>query len=419
MEKTESKIMISMIVPLYKGNRYLSRIIRMYNENVWHFKDGGTTCAKTELILVNDYPDEEIILPHMDSEISNIHIIQNQKNMGIHRSKIEGLKAARGEYVFFLDQDDLISPYYFVGQHGLIGDGDAVICNVNLGEGPFYTKQHIEALDLKYYLEGHNAISSLGQVLFRKDCIPQEWQEYPLSVNGADDYYLILIMLLKKQRMIEHRKILYYHVHTGNNLSADFSAMCLSVIEIFKHTMQMGLITDKLADRVIKNRRKEIDEFTKAEAKYSGDIRRERQDNIKLINLYDRCLNNLEANYKMDNYIKTFQCSHIAIYGAGKMGQHFIYWMQDADVHIELLIDKRKKGEVNGIPVVGLSEAQRRKEKFDIIIVTPMVDTERIIADLEMLFSCPVISLESVVYNMPCQTLEAAHGADAERYLVN
>lgn len=411
----EFKMVISMIVPLYRGKQYLNRLIRMYNENDQHLKS-KIKCADTELILVNDYPDEEITFSGL--EYSNIHVVQNEENMGIQRSKIEGLRAAQGKYVFFLDQDDLISPYYFIEQYELIGDCDAVICNVDMGEGPYYLKQHVEALDLKKYLEAHNAISSLGQVLLKRACIPQEWKEYPLTVNGADDYYLLFIMLLKKQRMVEHRKVLYYHVYTGNNLSTDFKLICLSVTEIFKHILRIGMITQKQADNAIKIRQKAIDEFINAEKKYSDDIRQERQDNIKLINLYDRCLKNLEANYKLDSYIKTFQCNHIVVYGAGKMGRHFIYWMKDADVQIEFLIDQRKKGEIAGIPIIGLCEAQRKKEMFDIIIVTPMVETEKIIAGLEKLFVCPIISLESVIYNMPCELLEAAHETETERYIV-
>lgn len=414
----ESKIMISMIVPLYKGKCYLNRIIKMYSENVRHLKN-RIGCLETELVLVNDCPNEKIILLHSELKNLNVILVQNQKNIGIHRSKIEGLKAARGKYIFFLDQDDLISPYYFVDQYKLIGDCDAVICNMVLDEGPHYLKQGVEALDIERYLKGYNAISSLGQVLIKRDCVPQEWIEYPLSVNGADDYYLIFIMLLKKRRMIEHRKILYYHVYTGNNFSFDFRAMCLSVIEIFRHTRRMGLITRKQAETAIKNRQKGINELKKTEEKYPINIRQERQDNIRLINLYDKCLKNLEANYKIDNYIKTFQCSRVAVYGAGKMGRHFVYWMQNADVKIVILIDKVKRGEINGIPIVDLCEAQEQSGAFDMIIVTPMVETKDIITDLQGLFVCPVISLETVIYNMSSQLLETAHKTETARYIVN
>lgn len=412
----ETKIVISMIVLLYRGRHYLKRIIDMYSRNCRRFEE-QFPCLTAELILVNDDPGEEVILPHEDFEFQDISLVQNKRNMGIHQSKIEGLKIARGEFIFFLDQDDLISPFYFAEQYKLIDGCDAVVCNVDLGEGPHYLELHEEALDLNCYIKGYNGISSLGQVLIRKECIPKEWKSHSLSRNGADDYFLILLMLLKRQPVAEHRKALYYHVYTGDNFSTDFKAICLSVIEVLERLEQIGLIAKEISDVAIENRRKDIEEFEKIRKKYPGNIWQERLDNIRLINLYDRCLKNLEADYKMDSYIKTYRCSRIAVYGAGKMGKHFLYWMQNADIEITILIDRVKKGEINGIPIVDLHEAQERSGTFDMIVVTPMVQTKDIVMDLEGLFTCPIISLDTVVYNMSCQLLEAAHKTKTARYI--
>lgn len=416
MKKTE--ITISMIVLLYKGKHYLKRILEMYHENCIHFREQFPG-LETEMIFVNDCPDEKIDLLQVSLESYNIKIVQNERNMGIHRSKIEGLKTARGEFVFFLDQDDLISSFYFVEQYKLIGICDAVVCNADRGDGPLYSGAHEEALDLNYYLQGGNAISSLGQVLIKKVCIPKEWECDPLCMNGADDYFLIFLMILKKQPIVEHRKVLYYHVYTGGNFSTDFKAICISVIEVLERMKRAGLITQKTCYLAAKSRQNQLEEFEKIKEKYPGDVWQERLDNIKLINLYDRCLKNLEADYKMDSYIKTYRCNSIAVYGAGKMGKHFIYWMRHADVKIVVLIDRAKRGEINGIPIVDLREAKEYSENFDMIVVTPMVETDNIIIHLEKSFACPVISLETVVYNMPCQSLKRAHEVETDRYIVN
>lgn len=414
----EIRTAVSMIVLLYRGGRYLKRIVEMYSENCRHFREKYPHSV-LELILVNDYPDEEITLPQTGPGSCNIRVIQNKENMGIHCSKIEGLKTAQGEFIFFLDQDDLISPYYVAEQYGMIGNCDAVICNMDLGEGPHFRREDVEALDLKCYMEGHNAISSLGQVLLRKDALPEEWRSQFLSGNGADDYYLIFMMLLKKHRMAEHRKTLYYHVYTGSNFSKDFAAISFSVTEVLKKLGKMGLLPQEITDTAIKKRQGEMEQFMRSEEKYPSDVRKERRDNIKLINLYDRCLKNFESGYRLDSYIKTFQCHHIAMYGAGKMGRHFIYWMSDSDIKIEAAIDRIKKGCIDGIPIIGLDEAQRKRDRFDLIVVTPMAETERIIAELERLFACPVISLEAAVYNMSCQLLGTAHKTETARYIVN
>lgn len=414
----ELKIAVSMIVLLYKGNRYLKRIVEMYSENSRHFKEKYPHFI-LELILVNDYPDEKISLTQTEMKLLNIFVVQNKENIGIHRSKIESLQAAHGEFLFFLDQDDLISPYYVVEQYAMSSGCDAVICNMDFGEGPYFQKKDVEALDLDCYMEGHNAISSLGQVFLKKNAVPPEWIHYFLSGNGADDYYLIFMMLLKKQHMVEHRKALYYHVYTGSNFSSDFMAISFSVIEVLKKLEKVGLLPQKAADEAIKKRQDEMNQFLGSEEKYPCDIRQERRDNIKLINLYDRCLKNLESGYRFDSYIKTYRCNYIAMYGAGKMGRHFLYWMSHTDTKIEIVVDRMKKGFIDGIPIIGLDEAQRKKDKFDLIVVTPMAGTEKIIADLEEMFSCPIIPLEAVVYNMSCQLLESAHKVETAQYIVN
>ena len=72
------KTAISMIVPLYKGNYYLRRIMEMYSENNKNFRENFPDLI-SELILINDYPDEKIDLSILDLEFDNIYIIQNKK----------------------------------------------------------------------------------------------------------------------------------------------------------------------------------------------------------------------------------------------------------------------------------------------------------------------------------------------------
>lgn len=417
--KMGKEIDISMIVPIYKGKKYIQRIIRMFEENCSRLRqyDEGLSA---ELILVNDYPEEQIELPKPDCAEYDVSIIVNKSNIGIHKTKIEGLKYARGEYVFFLDQDDLISPHYFVEQYKAIGECDASVCNVDIGEGPYYSKSGVEALDLSIYLSGYNGIFSLGQVLFRKDRIPVEWIKKPLRKNGADDYYLLFIMLLKKQKMVEHRKTLYYHVYTGENLSTNSEAMDMSVEELLGNLVSMELLTNKQMEDANRNRDCESRRRLARREKYSESMWDERVEHIRTIRIYDKCLCNLELSYAVDSYISTFGCNRIAVYGAGKMGKHFLYWMRiSKKVLVEVCIDQKKSGQILGIPVIQIEDAKEQKDKFDMIVVTPISGTKRIIEELEQIFDCTIISLEEVVCNMSCALLETAHRSPEYIYIVN
>ena len=131
----------------------------------------------TELIIVNNSPENKILLPKKITE-HNVITISNEKNVGIHASKINGLKQAQGEYVVFLDQDDLICPDFLKKQYESIGDQDAIVCNADIGSGSFYKDSIKEAVKTDIYKKGENGIISLGQMMIKRSSIS------PLTSRG-------------------------------------------------------------------------------------------------------------------------------------------------------------------------------------------------------------------------------------------
>lgn len=91
---------ISVVVPIYKVEKYLEKCIKSILEQ---------TYKKLDIILVDDEsPDEcgKIIerYKEKDSRIRTIH----QKNGGLSDARNNGWKIARGEYILFIDSDDWI-----------------------------------------------------------------------------------------------------------------------------------------------------------------------------------------------------------------------------------------------------------------------------------------------------------------------
>ena len=92
---------ISVIVPVYKVEKYLDRCVRSVLAQT--FRD-------FELILVDDgSPDS---CPQMcddwakkDSRIKVIH----QNNQGLSAARNTGIRAASGEYINFIDSDDWVA----------------------------------------------------------------------------------------------------------------------------------------------------------------------------------------------------------------------------------------------------------------------------------------------------------------------
>lgn len=86
---------VSIIVPFYKNVEWLYQSINSIDEQNISY----------EIILINDGSMEEIDLKKID-KTDKIKFINN-KNQGAGKSRNEGISFAKGEYISFLDSDDL------------------------------------------------------------------------------------------------------------------------------------------------------------------------------------------------------------------------------------------------------------------------------------------------------------------------
>ncbi len=92
--------LISVIVPVYKTERYLARCVESIVSQ--SFKN-------TEIILVDDgSPDSSPALcDEMAQKYSNVRVLRKE-NGGLSSARNAGIEAARGKYISFVDSDDLI-----------------------------------------------------------------------------------------------------------------------------------------------------------------------------------------------------------------------------------------------------------------------------------------------------------------------
>lgn len=103
--KGENKIKISIIVPVYNGEKYVEKCI----ETIQH----QTMKTEYELIFIDDGSKDktlEIIKKHAEAD-SRIRFI-SQENRGVSVARNLGIESARGEWIVFVDVDDEIDPGY-------------------------------------------------------------------------------------------------------------------------------------------------------------------------------------------------------------------------------------------------------------------------------------------------------------------
>ena len=161
----------------------------------------------------------------------------NEKNSGIHTSRINGLSKSTDPFIIFLDQDDELINDAFVNLYKKARTSNA---DVILGNGYFEIHgnpeiifgnkwSHEFATKESSYILIRDFIVSPGQCLIKKKSIPDFWKENIMHDNGADDYLLWLSMFDHNSTFEICHEIIYVHKDTSINLSSDADKMNISV----------------------------------------------------------------------------------------------------------------------------------------------------------------------------------------------
>ena len=101
---TEKSPLISVIVPVYKVEKYLPACLDSLL---------AQTYRNFELLLVDDGSPDKCweILQQYAAQDARVRIFRKE-NGGVSSARNFGLEQARGEYIGFVDSDDFVAPQY-------------------------------------------------------------------------------------------------------------------------------------------------------------------------------------------------------------------------------------------------------------------------------------------------------------------
>lgn len=243
---------ISIIVPFYYGNLYLSRLFK----SIEKVKLISKELTEYEVIIVNDSPEVDVVVPNT---ILNVKVVNNEKNLGIQQSRINGLQYSSGNWILFLDQDDELKADGFLKQIELSKEADVVVGNgiYNLGNinkiifCNYRSMQYL--IQEKNFIKIRNLIPSPGQCLIKRSILPELWQKCALICNGADDWMLWILLFKAGARFACNSGIVYIHNDTsGGNLSADLNKMKKSSLEMLS-ILKSNNVLDKKELKYLKH----------------------------------------------------------------------------------------------------------------------------------------------------------------------
>ncbi len=119
-----SNNLISVIVPIYKTEKYLTQCLESLIKQSYKM---------IEIICVDDCsPDDSITIANdFVKRDSRVKIVHQQSNMGLAEARNSGMAAAKGDYIAFVDSDDWVTNDYIEVLYGLAqrNDADISVCS--------------------------------------------------------------------------------------------------------------------------------------------------------------------------------------------------------------------------------------------------------------------------------------------------
>lgn len=223
--------MISVIVPVYNVERYLEECLNSIQQQSY---------TDIEVILVNDGSTDhsKTICERYCEEDSRFYLL-NQTNQGQSVARNVGVAASKGEFIAFVDSDDIIQKNYLEKlMQYMTEEVDIVESNFTVSKKDFLVENSKETTIL---FEGNsqeavkifpNHVLSVNPVtkLYRREIV--EAVPYPEGLIYEDIYCGIgMLKYIRKIIKIDYIGY-YYRQHQTSTMHQDFSTKKLDVFTV-------------------------------------------------------------------------------------------------------------------------------------------------------------------------------------------
>ena len=223
---------VSVIVPVYKVEAYLQECI----DSIL-----AQTFTDFELILVNDgSPDNcGAICDQNASRDSRIRVI-HQENQGVTRARANGVAAAKGEFINFVDSDDTIPPHSLatLAAHA-DGATDIVLGKreKNRGYGQYPPPGEISHDKYREYTITASMLGG-GPVarLYRKSLFGDDVFLIPPEVRNGEDHIMNILIAYKVQGRIYNIDTVVYDYRCNPDSTSHLCATpeCIAAYQTYR-----------------------------------------------------------------------------------------------------------------------------------------------------------------------------------------
>lgn len=134
--------LVSVIVPVYNVEQYLDECLNSIRQQ---------TYENLEIIVVEDCSTDNSLNTFIKhSEDPRVKLIQHEKNSGLSAARNTGIDAAKGDYIMFVDSDDIVqlSLIELCVKYAIVNDADLITYNFKAFEDGIKLSPQLDLLDV-------------------------------------------------------------------------------------------------------------------------------------------------------------------------------------------------------------------------------------------------------------------------------
>ena len=216
--------MISIIVPIFKAEKFLAECLRS--------------------IQIQDYPDFEVLCVNDGSPDNSSTIVQkiagedsrfiliNQPNGGVSKARNTALSKAKGDYVCFVDSDDIVATNFLSTLLMLSSDDSFAVCGYtrnkeDLGKDGSKVLSYTAKDYVRHIFDETIEHPNICMMLFKNSIIQKQHLDFTIGcVRNEDTEFYIRYLMYENKVAFSDRKCYFYRVNLD-------SAMHVTTIKSF------------------------------------------------------------------------------------------------------------------------------------------------------------------------------------------
>jgi glycosyltransferase involved in cell wall biosynthesis len=211
----DEKGLLSIVIPYYNMGSYIEDTLNALEK---------VNFSKLEIIIVNDGSSEEASISKLQALEKLAHLtVYHKENEGLSLTRNFGAAKARGEFLAFLDADDMVSPAYYKRATEVLkqyGNVSFVGCWAQyFGESnatwPTFNPE-------PPYLLVHNMINSSALIYKKADFISFGKND-PALIYGMEDYESVISMVKNGARGVAFPELWWQYRIRSNSMAQAFN----------------------------------------------------------------------------------------------------------------------------------------------------------------------------------------------------